>query len=286
MKIGFVGQGFVGKNIANDIESRGYTVVRYALEPEYIGNRESLVQCEIVFIAVPTPTTPHGFNFSIVEESLTFLTSGTIAVIKSTLLPGTTRTLQERFPHLIILFSPEFLCETTAAHDAANPIMNVLGVFSNSTDHRTAAETVMCILPKSANAFIVSTEAAELFKYVHNIHGFMRVVFSNLCYDLGGMFNVMWEQVEQIMNVDPMMSSYYNSPLHKSGRGAGGHCFIKDMAAFSRLYAEQYPEDQKGIAVFRSMELKNLELLSLTGKSQDLVQDVYGDITKKNSFTD
>ena len=54
MKIGFIGQGFVGKNIANDFERRGHTVVRYALEPEYCANRDLIAECEIVFVAVPT----------------------------------------------------------------------------------------------------------------------------------------------------------------------------------------------------------------------------------------
>lgn len=276
MKIGFIGQGFVGKNIANDIESRGYTVVRYALEAEYAGNKASLKECDITFVAVPTPTTPEGFDYSIIEKNLPLLREGSIVVIKSTLLPGTTRKLQDIFPNLVILFSPEFLCEATAAHDAANPIVNVVGVFPDSAGHRTAGETVMRILPKSPHEFIIPTESAELFKYIHNIHGFMRVIFSNLCYDLGGKIGVEWAHVEQIMNVDPMMSPYYNAPIHKSGRGAGGHCFIKDMAAFSLLYRALCPNDQSGIELLTCMEKKNLELLRATGKDKNLIKGVYG----------
>ena len=275
MKIGFIGQGFVGKNIANDIELRGHTTVRYALEAEYALNKELLKECDIIFVAVPTPTTPTGFDYSIIEKNLSLLRDGSIVVIKSTLLPGTTRKLQDAFPNLVILFSPEFLCEATASHDAAHPIVNVVGVFPDSAGHRTAGETVMRILPKSPHEFIIPTEAAELFKYIHNIHGFMRVIFSNLCYDLGGKMGVDWAHVEQIMNVDPMMSPYYNSPIHKSGRGAGGHCFIKDMAAFSLLYRELCTSDTSGVELLKLMEKKNLELLSATGKDSDIVKGVY-----------
>ena len=276
MKIGFIGQGFVGKNIANDIELRGHTTVRYALEAEYALNKELLKECDIIFVAVPTPTTPNGFDYSIIEKNLSLLRDGSIVVIKSTLLPGTTRKLQDAFPNLVILFSPEFLCEATASHDAAHPIVNVVGVFPDSAGHRTAGETVMRILPKSPHEFIIPTEAAELFKYIHNIHGFMRVIFSNLCYDLGGKMGVDWAHVEQIMNVDPMMSPYYNAPIHKSGRGAGGHCFIKDMAAFSLLYRELCTSDTSGVELLKLMEKKNLELLNATGKDKELVEGVYG----------
>ena len=277
MRIGFIGQGFVGKNIANDFEARGYQVVRYALESEYVRNRELIRSCDITFIAVPTPTTPRGFDYSIVESSLALIGTGNVVVIKSTLLPGTTKKLQDRFPGIVILFSPEFLCESTAAHDASHPMFNVIGVPSDSSGHRTVADTVMRIIPESDHSYIVPSDAAELFKYVHNIHGYMRVVFANMLHDLGASLGVAWPHVEQVMNIDPMMSPYYNSPVHKSGRGAGGNCFVKDMVAFSELYRKALPNDPLGNAVIRALELKNLELLRATNKSQDLVQEVYGE---------
>lgn len=277
MKIGFIGQGFVGKNIANDFESRGFEVVRYALEEEYVGNKERIQECDVVFIAVPTPTTPDGFDYSIVEGALGLIGEGKIAILKSTLVPGTTRKLQDLYPQITVLFSPEFLCESTAAHDAAHPIFNIIGVFKDSSTHQTAAEMVMGILPSTEHSFIIPTEAAELFKYTHNIHGFMRVILSNLFYDAANGLGMEWGDVQQIMNVDPMMSSYYNSPIHKSGRGAGGNCFIKDMAAFSRFYGENHSDDASGIAVLKALEKKNLELLKMTGKDQNLVKGVYGD---------
>ena len=46
MKIGFIGQGWIGKNYADNFEARGYEVVRYSLEPEYAGNQEKIKDCE------------------------------------------------------------------------------------------------------------------------------------------------------------------------------------------------------------------------------------------------
>ncbi len=276
MKIGFIGQGYVGKNIANDFEARGHEVVRYSLEPEYILNMDKIQTCDIVFIAVPTPTTPDGFDYSIIEQSLPLCREGAKVVLKSTLLPGTTEKLQKLFPQLCILFSPEFLCEATAAHDAANPVFNIIGSPTNTALHEDAAKEIMSILPKAQHSFQTTATAAELFKYVHNIQGYMRVILSNLFYDTATTLGVEWEDVRRMMDVDPMMSPYYNSPLHKSGRGAGGHCFIKDMAAFRMLYEKALPEDALGIEVFKALESKNLELLASTNKDQGLVNGVYG----------
>lgn len=280
MKIGCIGQGWVGRNIADNFERRNYSVVRYALEPEYIGNRELIHSCDVVFIAVPTPSTPTGFDFHIVDEALTLVGDGKVAVVKSTLLPGTTETLQARHPAVTVLFSPEFLCESTAAYDVANPIFNIVGLPAQTPAHEAGAKVVMEILPPSPRTFIVPVRVAELFKYAHNVQGFMRVILSNLFFDVADSLGVEWSQLEQIMNKDPMMSPYYNAPVHKSGRGAGGNCFIKDMAAFRELFSTLRPDDVNGIAVLDAQVAKNLELLAQTGKSQDLVRGVYGDRAK------
>lgn len=280
MKIGCIGQGWVGKNIADNFERRHYSVVRYALEPEYALNRKFIKDCDVVFIAVPTPTTPAGFDYSIVQEMVSLVGEGKIAVIKSTILPGTSRKIQDAYPNKVVLFSPEFLCESTAVYDVSNPMFNIVGLAYDSAGHRNAAEEVMRALPQSRHNFIVRAEAAELFKYAHNINGFMRVVFANLLHDVADKVGTDWADVKLIMDNDPMMSPYYNSPVHKGGRGAGGHCFIKDMAAFSKLYTELCPQDTNGIAVFKTLEKKNLELLAATNKNQDLVQGVYGSAGK------
>ena len=277
VKLGFIGQGYVGGSIADDCERRGYQTVRYALEPQYKDNAPRIKDCDVVFIAVPTPTTSDGFDSSIVESALGLVGEGRIAVIKSTLLPGTTRRLQDRFPDRVVLFSPEFLCEATASYDVAHPMFNIIGLAHDSAGHRKAADAVQKLLPRSDHNFVIKAEAAELFKYAHNINGYMRVILANLLHDLGETYGVDWADVKAIMDADPMMSPYYNQPVHKGGRGAGGACFIKDMAAFRQLFAERCGGDTHGLAILQALEAKNLELLAASGKNQDLVRGVYGE---------
>jgi len=276
MKIGCIGQGFVGKNIADDFEHRGFEVVRYALEPAFKDNAKRIAECDVVFIGVPTPTTPAGFDYSVVESVLKLVADGAVAVVKSTLLPGTTTKLQDTYSNKIVLFSPEFLCEKTAAYDVAHPMMNVIGLSYDSAGHRKAAESVMKILPTSEHNFIVSSQAAELFKYAHNLNGYFRVILANLLFEVGEKSDVNWGDVKTMMDSDIMMSPYYNTPSHKGGRGAGGHCFIKDMAAFRHLYEDQVATDTIGLEVLKALEKKNLELLKKTSKDQELVDGVYG----------
>lgn len=100
LKIGFIGQGWIGKNYADNFEQRGYSIVRYGLEKEYAHNGEAIAGCDIVFIAVPTPSTPQGFDDSILREAIKKVGKGKIAIIKSTLLPA----LPSQYRKIILKF--------------------------------------------------------------------------------------------------------------------------------------------------------------------------------------
>ena len=69
---------------------------------------------------------------------------------------------------------------------------------------------------------------------------------------------------------------FHLEPVHKTGRGAGGHCFIKDFAAFHKLY-EEMVGDERGIKLLDSMRDKNIDLLVNSGKDLDLLKGVYGE---------
>lgn len=280
--IGFVGQGFVGKSYADDFENRGFTVIRYALEEAYRHNKKKIRDCDIVFIAVPTPTTPKGSDVSIVEASLSLVGRGKTAVIKSTLLPGMTARLQKKFPKVVVLCSPEFLNVATAARDAKHPFSNIIGMPGKSAGHRASAKLVRAILPQASFTQICSSDEAEIYKYAHNVSGYMQILTYNMLYDVAQHLGADWNAIYQALEADPMVSNWYIKPVHKSGRGAGGACFIKDFAAFARLYGDMVSE-KEGIALLKAAERKNLALLLGTHKDLDLLKGVYGtDVEKKS----
>jgi len=281
---GFIGQGWIGKNYADDFEARGYGVVRYALEEPYCNNLTALSDCSVVFIAVPTPTTIEGFDFSIVADSLQLLQQGTVAVIKSTLLPGTTDTLQDQFPELVVLHSPEFLREASAAHDAANPNRNIIGIPKDTQTHRDAATLVLSLLPTAPYSTTIDARAAELVKYAGNCFLYSKVVFMNLLYDIAGAQNVDWSELRETLVADPRVGDSHTQPVHVSGhetdkakqvRGAGGHCFIKDFEAFIELYGNTL-ESELGINALASLRDYNNHLLRNSAKDVDLLDGVYG----------
>jgi UDPglucose 6-dehydrogenase len=277
LKIGFVGQGYVGKNYADDFARRGFAVVRYALEDAYVKNRNLITKCDIVFIAVPTPTTPDGFDSSIVEEALQLVGKGKIAVIKSTVLPGTTALLQKKFPRIILLFSPEFLSEATASYDVSNPFAVIVGISRKTPRHTRAAAVVHGILPKSPFTHTSTSTEAELIKYAHNVSGYLQILTFNLMYDLTEKLGGNWSAIQPALYADPMISNYYSNPVHKRGRGAGGNCFIKDFAAFAKLYRELVRHSE-GVALLNAAERHNIALLIETKKDLHILEKVYGSL--------
>ncbi|KKW07553.1 MAG: UDP-glucose/GDP-mannose dehydrogenase dimerization [Candidatus Kaiserbacteria bacterium GW2011_GWC2_49_12] len=282
--IGFVGQGWIGRAYADNFEERGYSVVRYSLEKEYVGNKNKIKDCDIVFIAVWTPTTPNGFDDSVIRSVLKLVGKGKIAVIKSTILPGTTEKIQEDFPEIVLLYGPEFLSVASHVHDAAHPFANLVGMSINDAKHLLAAERVTKVLPKAPFSQICSSTEAEIFKYSHNASGYMQIILFNIMYDLAKKLGANWDNVHRAILADPLISNRYAQPIHKSGRGAGGGCFIKDIAALKLHIKKHLPEDTLAHAVLEAAEQKNIELLTSTNKDLDLLIGVYGlNVVKRTS---
>jgi UDPglucose 6-dehydrogenase len=275
--IGFVGQGYIGKNYANDFERRGYSVVRYALEEPHKHNRHTIQDCDVVIIAVPTPTTPEGFDDSIVRDAIGLAGEGKIVIVKSTIVPGTTKSFQAQYPDRILFYSPEFLSEATAAHDAAHPFSNILGSAADDAAHTAAVAQIHAILPPAPFSLTCDSTEAELIKYAHNGSGYVEIIFFNLMYELAQKSGANWTPIEQALQADPYIAHRYAKPIHKTGRGAGGHCFIKDFAALRDLY-ESRVGNPAGVETFKSIENKNIALLKESKKDLDLLQGVYGNI--------
>lgn len=277
MKIGFIGQGWVGKNYANDFENRGFEIVRYSLEDEYEGNKEKIKECDFVFIAVPTPTTPEGFDVSFVKQVIGLVGKGKVAIIKSTIIPGTTERLQKENPDIFVIHSPEFLREISAADDAAHPVRNIIGIPTTNEEYREKAKSILSILPKAPYELICSSKEAEIIKYANNSFLYFKVVFANILYDLVKESGMDWKVVKEAVTADPRMGNSHMEPIHFSGRGAGGHCFIKDFALFSKMYKDVV-DNKRGSDLLEALEEKNKELLKESNKDLDLLKGVYGEI--------
>ena len=111
-----------------------------------IGSIEEVNKADVILICVPTPCDANReCDVSIVEEAVGYIT-GTqkIIIIKSTVIPGTTDRLQQKYPKNLLLFNPEFLTASRAYADFTNPVYQIVGYTSRS---ETKACGILGILP-------------------------------------------------------------------------------------------------------------------------------------------
>ena len=119
MNVGIIGIGVVGGAIRHGFEKLGHNVVVH--DVKHKTKIEDVIDTDIVFVCVPTPSAPNGdCDTSIVESvvrELVDLKYDGIVCIKSTVKPGTTEKLSKYYPSLNLSFVPEFLRERCSISD-------------------------------------------------------------------------------------------------------------------------------------------------------------------------
>ena len=238
--IGIIGQGFVGNAIYQKFK-KYYKIDTYDLdESKCNASEQKTLNNEIVFVCLPTPMDEVGrCNTSIVEGAVKrcfeFGVTKTV-VIKSTVSPGTTKRLNEKYPSLQIVFNPEFLTERNAVKDYENQNRIILGGPRPST---TKLKQIFSkVFPK---AHIIKTDSthAEMVKYLTNTFLSVKVSFANEIYQLCEGLDIDYDKVVEYATYDKRLGdSHWSVPGHDGDFGFGGHCFPKDLAALLYLTKE------------------------------------------------
>ncbi len=232
-KIGIIGVGVVGKAMKEGFKDAHQLFLH---DPKLGTSLENVTDnTDFSYIAVPTPSNPKTgeCDTSIIESILSEMPDNHNIVIKSTIIPGTTNYLQEKYPNLKIGCSPEFLRSASSEYDFKNQDILVVG-----TNHKKIAQDVLSHhqesdLLKSKNFFHVTPTQAELVKYAKNSFYAMKVIFANQFHDLSKELGEEWSVVKEIITTPQEQiigPSHLNSP--KDGqKGYGGKCLPKDTLA-------------------------------------------------------
>jgi UDPglucose 6-dehydrogenase len=229
-KVGVIGNGFVGEAISFAFSSVSEMYV-YDTDPlKSLDDLESVHNCDFVFICVPTPMFQDGSqDLSYVESTFEKATSNPVYILKSTVLPGTTKELSKKYSNFKIIFSPEFLTERTAKLDMLTQSRIILGGELSLTEK---AKTLFNQRFKTKNIIQTDSKTAELTKYMNNTFFATKVSFMNefklLCDKIGAN----WEDaLKGFVSDGRIGDSHLNVPGHDGKLGYGGTCFPKDVNA-------------------------------------------------------
>ena len=236
--LGIIGYGIVGQAVAygfsqSDIKDK-YKIRYYDKYKQTLSLEEVVKASEFIFICLPTPMKDDesGIDLSIIEETIakiTPLTNNTdkIIVIKSTVVPGTTVSLESKYPKTNFAFNPEFLTEANYLEDFINADRNIVGANNDLTSRRLVA-LYRQRFPLT-KIFQSDTTTAEMVKYMANAFLATKVIFANQMFELCQALGIKYEEVKNMVAADHRI---YNSHLDvTTARGFGGKCFPKDIVA-------------------------------------------------------
>ncbi|AYV80241.1 MAG: hypothetical protein Gaeavirus20_6 [Gaeavirus sp.] len=232
MKIGSIGRGMVGDAIYQGLESLGNVMTFY--DPKFPNSKlEDILESDIVFIAVPTiPNEQNECDLTILNkvlDELHELSYAGVICIKSTIIPGTTQQLINKFSNNKICFCPEFLRERCAYDD----FMNNNKICIVGTTNPDVFELIKTIHISISDTFkmVIPTEA-ELTKYMQNVYNTYRILFANGFYEICKHNDVEYNSVLESLLVREEMDSKYMK-CNEHIRGPSGPCLVKDSLAFN-----------------------------------------------------
>jgi UDPglucose 6-dehydrogenase len=284
-RISIIGTGYVGLSTAVCFASRGYHVIAAtqneenarainAQQPPFYepgldatlrqsikakclraetSRAKAVSETDVSFITVATPEQPDGgidlrYIISASEDigrALQKKDAYHLVVVKSTVIPGTTREVVKRAIERAsqraagrdfgLCMNPEFLRQGSAIEDTLHPDRVIVGEYDARSG--TLLEALLNEFYGGAVPVLkMGLESAEMVKYASNAFLATKISYANemanICETVPG---VDVTHVMAAVGLDPRV----NPQFLNAGAGFGGSCFPKDVKAL-RTFAEKH----------------------------------------------
>ena len=207
--------------------------------------KEAIKDCELVFIAVGTPSNLDGSaNLSAIDEVAlelgSAITRDVVIAVKSTVPVGTCSNIENAIRAKIsdrgleyscnVVSNPEFLKEGAALRDFRRPDRIVIG--SNNDSATAVLERAYAPFVRNHERIVlVDRESSEFGKYASNAMLASRISFMNELSAISEATGADIEQIRAVMGSDKRIGPDF---LY-AGPGFGGSCFPKDIRALSAI---------------------------------------------------
>jgi UDPglucose 6-dehydrogenase len=231
-KVGIVGYGYVGKAMHGFFYDHYETFIYD--EPLKIGAREQINECDLAVVCVPTPMRKDGScDISIVRDVVNWLATPNI-LLKSTVPPGTTDFLQQRYGKRIV-FSPEYCGESSywSPYKFHTDVRETpFFIFGGASEATSAMVDFFLPVTGPVKTYRQTTaKAAELAKYMENCFYATKIMF---CYEMAEVAKAMavdFNDVRELWLLDPRINPMHTAVFKENARPFSGKCLPKDLSA-------------------------------------------------------
>jgi nucleotide sugar dehydrogenase len=239
--IGISGIGVVGSAVSRVFEEKKINIIRYDKYRDNYNDISKLLRCNIIFLCLPTLFSEElkEYDKSAIYENCDYLMKNNykgLVVLKSTIEPGTTREIHEKYK-LNILFNPEFLSARTAYEDFKNQEHIVIGGRTKDDKNILILEEFYKKYWENADISKSIYEEAEMMKIGVNSFYAVKIQFFNEIY----LLMQKYENTDYNNVIKMILKNGWISPHHTRVPGTdgklsyGGMCFPKDTNALNEL---------------------------------------------------
>jgi len=254
---------------------------------------DAIAATDVSMISVGTPSEPNG-SLSLtavrrvaeqIGEAMRGKRSRHLVVVRSTVLPGTVRTVvipaiekasgKQARDGFGACFNPEFLREGSSVRDYYNPPFTLIGRDCDE-DGETAARLYASV---KAELLFSTIETAEMLKYVSNAFHALKITFAN---EVGILSHAVGVDSLQVMDLICRDTKLNISPKYlKPGFAFGGSCLPKDLRALlhkarqgdlemplmSSILESNRAQIERAVTLIVSMRRKRVAMLGLSFKA-------------------
>ena len=263
--VGIVGYGIVGKAVEYGFNVSGNSIRWYdKFKPS--DSLENVVNTsEFIFVCLPTPIseTKNRIDLSILNENIAQIAQLVVSherrrdkviVVKSTVVPGTTRGYAQQYSECRFCFNPEFLTEANYLQDFVAADRHVIGADNDKT-RLMVIDLYRDRFPKT-QIFATDLTTAEMIKYMANADLSTQVIIGNEFYELCQGLGVAYDVVRQVVEADPRIGKHHRVPGPDGDFGFGGKCLPKDLGAIIGCFEDNGVD----ASVLKAVREKNLKV--------------------------
>lgn len=243
MDILIIGYGYVGKAFADFFSVKFHTVHIYDTnfcenDTRYV---KTIKEYDLYVVCVPTNKNPEGFvNLEAINETfekINAIKRDAFVLIKSTVPPLTTKKLSKKYPEMKIVFSPEYIGESSYYLGAPynwnkEVIKTPFFIFGGNKEYTSILVDIFQAIAGPNKQYYQSTSTeAEITKYMENSFFAAKIIFCNEFYNICKVYGADYNTVRELWLADIRINKNHTIILNKDKPYCfGGKCLPKDLA--------------------------------------------------------